>query len=609
MKLHLSLSLLLLSIVFGGCGRKAPPRVAPANAPAASSSTDDQADEALQVPSQSAAKTEIAPEAASPALPSARDGADASDAEATADAVRPAKTARIVLLAPRGPLLIDLHLTRGSQSLVAAFENAVDTIWNIATAETADKRLTWKTLLAHPRFREGQFGNPASGNLQAQLQAIRQYDTTQNDRVDRDEFINYLSNNSSSRPLSFFTSNNGLQVSRASSALAELFDQNHDRWLDEQELSRAIERLEARDINNDGVLFPAELDDALAAGEQAPPRTRGSPFRPPLGWIFPAGEDHFLWSDILVAWQNQYAHGQALRRGDFAKSQRTFDALELDGDGTIDPIEMEMILELAPDLALQLDFSSTPPQLELLASRFPPTDIRSLIQHQANRITLRLEDTTLDLFGVSLTPTPEPPTNQAMTFVQRFDMDQDGGLTRQEFASADNPPRRLPFAAFDIDSNQSVSPTEVATILEQPSLLARNRIQIRADSRRDALFPLLDHNCDGKLDSREMALAAESLSLLDENHDGRLESQEFRAAFLIGVGVGNTDTNRPPTGLAQVPVVRKPQSEGTPRWFVGMDRNEDQTISWREFLGTREQFRKLDQDDDGFLDLTEASRG
>jgi hypothetical protein len=40
-----------------------------------------------------------------------------------------------------------------------------------------------------------------------------------------------------------------------------------------------------------------------------------------------------------------------------------------------------------------------------------------------------------------------------------------------------------------------------------------------------------------------------------------------------------------------------------------MDRNHDGDVSAREFLGTAEDFRKLDADGDGLIDAKEAAKG
>ena len=43
-----------------------------------------------------------------------------------------------------------------------------------------------------------------------------------------------------------------------------------------------------------------------------------------------------------------------------------------------------------------------------------------------------------------------------------------------------------------------------------------------------------------------------------------------------------------------------------PDWFQKMDRNHDGDVSRREFLGPRDQFDRLDRDNDGLIDPDEA---
>jgi Ca2+-binding EF-hand superfamily protein len=46
-----------------------------------------------------------------------------------------------------------------------------------------------------------------------------------------------------------------------------------------------------------------------------------------------------------------------------------------------------------------------------------------------------------------------------------------------------------------------------------------------------------------------------------------------------------------------------------PDWFQKMDRNHDGDVSRREFLGPRDQFDRLDRDNDGLIDADEAKAG
>jgi hypothetical protein len=52
------------------------------------------------------------------------------------------------------------------------------------------------------------------------------------------------------------------------------------------------------------------------------------------------------------------------------------------------------------------------------------------------------------------------------------------------------------------------------------------------------------------------------------------------------------------------PVIR-PRTAG-PLWFRKMDRNRDGDVSRREFLGSDEEFARIDTDGDGLISLEEA---
>jgi hypothetical protein len=43
-----------------------------------------------------------------------------------------------------------------------------------------------------------------------------------------------------------------------------------------------------------------------------------------------------------------------------------------------------------------------------------------------------------------------------------------------------------------------------------------------------------------------------------------------------------------------------------PAWFQKMDRNKDGDVSRREWLGTPEEFKEIDEDGDGLISVEEA---
>jgi Ca2+-binding EF-hand superfamily protein len=50
------------------------------------------------------------------------------------------------------------------------------------------------------------------------------------------------------------------------------------------------------------------------------------------------------------------------------------------------------------------------------------------------------------------------------------------------------------------------------------------------------------------------------------------------------------------------------QAAKGPLWFRKMDRNNDGDVSFREWLGTEEEFRRIDADGDGLISADEADR-
>jgi hypothetical protein len=70
-------------------------------------------------------------------------------------------------------------------------------------------------------------------------------------------------------------------------------------------------------------------------------------------------------------------------------------------------------------------------------------------------------------------------------------------------------------------------------------------------------------------------------------------------AFLRGEQPGEQSFYRPQSA-------RMLPAAEAPSWFAHADFNGDGDVSSREFLGTREQFSKLDTNQDGFIAAAEA---
>jgi len=126
-----------------------------------------------------------------------------------------------------------------------------------------------------------------------------------------------------------------------------------------------------------------------------------------------------------------------------------------------------------------------------------------------------------------------------------------------------------------------------------------------ADLGQD-LFEVLDTNRDGALGVRELRDAWRHAAVWDRNHDGRIERSELPRQYQLTLMRANSFANRIMRG-GYTMMQRQPPARG-PLWFRKMDRNSDGDVSRREFLGTAEDFQRIDSDGDGLIDLQEAER-
>jgi Ca2+-binding EF-hand superfamily protein len=132
-----------------------------------------------------------------------------------------------------------------------------------------------------------------------------------------------------------------------------------------------------------------------------------------------------------------------------------------------------------------------------------------------------------------------------------------------------------------------------------------NPLRISVHNRSDALFAHLDADHDGRLGEREIAQAADRFKSLDKDQDGSLSAGEVSGGLTVAIVRGNL-----PAGEARYNLLPAGTTGGDfhpPEWFLQGDFNGDGDISRREFVGTLDQFRQLDLNDDGFVSAAEAA--
>jgi hypothetical protein len=134
--------------------------------------------------------------------------------------------------------------------------------------------------------------------------------------------------------------------------------------------------------------------------------------------------------------------------------------------------------------------------------------------------------------------------------------------------------------------------------------IQRSQISAMVHDQCDAAFEELDGNADGRLGEREIATARDRLLASDADDDGRLGADELSYAMIVAFLRGEPSNQE----SFYIPASVGPSAtdEQLPPWFVRGDFNGDGDISRREFLGTLEQFGRLDIDQNGYIGRDEA---
>jgi Ca2+-binding EF-hand superfamily protein len=218
----------------------------------------------------------------------------------------------------------------------------------------------------------------------------------------------------------------------------------------------------------------------------------------------------------------------------------------------------------------------------------------------------------LDGREVRLVPNNNVPDYRRI-FDMRFelaDLNKDGLLDRSEAEKG-----RIFLDLFDPadrNADDRLSRAELSVYLERAFDLGLSRVSLNITDEGRAFFEILDGDRDGRLGRRELREAAKNLKPFDRNGDGRVQLVEIPRTSRMAIGRGLYSPNRRGVNFDTYdsPTPARPGEKGPEvAWFRRMDRNRDGDVSAREFLGTPDDFRKLDADGDGLIDKQEAAKG
>lgn len=519
---------------------------------------------------------------------------------------------RIVLLAPGGPIVIDVMLHFQGQNFDSALAHLADEAFRIADQE-GDGKTTWEDLANNPRFRSGEFGNLVADTDEERKQLIRIYDVDNDGFVDREELPRFLTRNAGGgKSFSLRSSNEFRSSNRRRSPTRLLIDADRDGAITAEEMEAAPLKLLNRDTDDDEIVLLAELKDTtndMMMPQTAMMSNRRRVTEPDTAvWLTDKSVDvNKRWGMVQFQLQELYSFGEPIAATDWPMTPELFRAIDTDSNGSVAKGEIAKLLDVPPHLVLDVSFDSADeeasgPRLKLLQVASELSALKPTVRELPSRISIQLPRIEVELF-VNQDATL---TNVAQSVKAQFtalDRNQNGYLEKDEV------PEQIPgfefsFEILDDDGDGKVYEQDVVKYVQQRSLVTRAQIRARAADQEDALLTALDTDGDGRLNTREIRLSPTKLKSLDHNGDGQLQSDEIPGSMVVGFVRGNAQQDGQLFSAPATVVQQADQS--IPRWFRGMDGNADGKLSPREFFGTTARFQQLDADADGYISVEEA---
>jgi Ca2+-binding EF-hand superfamily protein len=420
---------------------------------------------------------------------------------------------------------------------------------------------------------------------------------------------------------------------RRTDALFDEFDRDKDGQLTRPELAAVVGTLRKLDRDDNELIGSDEVAAnevaELAAQAMGRPAARDLGVPPAVALV--AGESPLR---VLRFLMKKYDTGSPRGPGktdsrlspeEFAIPAKGFASADTNGDGLLNSDELRGYLEHGPRDAI-LDVALSPEASGQGLARVRGVDggqPEGLAVRQISEGVVEIDVGPFRLdFHVDDGLGAIDATRK--TLKNRFeaaDANQDGYLEESELTQDNGQPSPLAglFRPFDRNGDGKVYPAEVDDFLTKQAASARGRLTLTASDQGRALFGLLDLDRDRQLGAREVLETFARVSACDRNRDGRISPEEIPHHIQLILARGDLSallaipSNNPAVANAAGRVVVVPPASRAPAgppWFRKMDRNHDGDVSRREFLGTHEQFDRLDRDHDGLLgpDEAEAAR-
>lgn len=508
-------------------------------------------------------------------------------------------TERLLVFSPKGPFVVELDIYLQGKPYRRAREAIVDEVIRHAD-RNKDGKATWDEAFQSGPLRSSRFRG-AVGNAGIRAAYVRRYDLNGDGLADRYEVRRLLAQLGYGEP---FNVRPGYNY-RPRPDVKKLLDTDKDGAISAKEIQAAAQRLKSRDANDNDLVEIAELTGAV--NRRGVVLTRGGVRLPTtsrdVALLGPTADLPTIDSMLKSRYGNK--DGELLAAA-FQIDPDLFRKLDLNGNGKVDKGESIGLHLVRPKITLEIRIGEADKAGVGVAVKSAPKGFE-LSPADAKR---PVEDLTVSLPGWKLrfhVPDRKPYrydySRTAQAYLVRYDADKNGYLDAKDVKQLGNLGRSLKaqIEQYDADGDGKVYAKEIKEFFERQLAPSLAQVTLAAANQGPSLFAAIDETGDQRISLREMRTAAKRLMTLDRNRNGRLDPVEMPGETVLTFVQGRSTGYR-----ARRSGARRAATARGPKWFVHMDRNADGDVTLREFLGTREQFRKLDANHDGFIERKEA---
>lgn len=492
---------------------------------------------------------------------------------------------RVLLLMEGGPIILDFRVSIDGKSLESATESIQQSIWPMLGLEE-NKELEWKTILDREDIRGGRFANIKPDNEEQIHRLIQLYDRDRDEKASPRELHAFLTRGLSEK-ISF-------QVEEASryrgenrdrSAVFLKLDSDRNGTVEKEELREAPKRLMAMDSNADFILNADEVRALDLNADQY--RRQKQVYAEDMALVWNASNSKEAARALL-----KRVGGTAIEADHWFRAKRLVECLDTNGDQRLQRDELASLSTVSPDAIIAIDLNAKSQPSQVLAYRLPPTETATPSK--------KLEISNLRIASQILDRLSETEQQQRVaTWSQMW------GVSPQEskeIESISTPIPNLPTpASLDKNHDGKLSHEEIVDCVSSRSALTSAIIRVRLIDVPDAWFAWLDSDWNGLISENEIQQTEHRLNPLMTDRDSVLapESLPVQLEMVVARQFADEDSFRQePRGEYERPSIET----SVPDWFTSMDTNRDGVVSPREFLGDKNEFRKLDLNHNSLLD-------